>query len=147
VEALVIPPNIPERPTAGRRFGATFGTESILLPPAVDFPRELMEPALAEHARILRARAREIVHAVTEDDAVEDGCPFDEVASMAAVILADGERHDVRAWRILGRRVKGYDPVLVVLERGAGLRWLPREGGTDVAPPAPVNEVATDSGN
>jgi hypothetical protein len=28
--------------------------------------------------------------------------------------------------RLLGRRVKGYDPVFVELDHGGGLRWLPR---------------------
>jgi hypothetical protein len=43
--------------------------------------------------------------------------------------------------------VKGYDAVFVVLEQGAGLRWLPRGEARDVAAPPAVNEVATDSGN
>jgi hypothetical protein len=98
VDLLAIHPRIPERLGVPRKYAPSFGAQGILHPPPIDFPREPMEPALAEHARLLRAHAHEIMHAVTEDECVADGLPFAGVEDVVAVIAADGELRDVRAW-------------------------------------------------
>jgi hypothetical protein len=58
-----------------------------------------MEPALAEHAWLLRTHEREILDRVLKDEDVRDGQPFICVESTVAVIAAkpDG-RTDVRGW-------------------------------------------------
>jgi hypothetical protein len=48
--------------------------------------------------------------------------------------------------RTLGRPVEGFDPVVVQLEHGTGIRWLSRGRRLDVAEPRPVNELRTDFG-
>jgi hypothetical protein len=85
------PACVPDRVGAKRKYDATFGTESILLPPPIDFPREPIEEALAEHARLLRAHAHDIMHAVTDDEGVADGMPFVGVDDCVAVVVAHGD--------------------------------------------------------
>jgi hypothetical protein len=98
LDLVAIHPRIPERLGVKRRYTATFETQGILHPPSIDFPREPMEPALAEHARLLRAHAHEILHAVAEEEWVREGLPFVDADGVVAVVMADGERRDVRGW-------------------------------------------------
>lgn len=78
---------------------SSFGARSIMLPPAVPFPREPMEGALAEHARLLHAHRREILDRVVDDEDLKQGMPFIGVDFMVAVVAVgrDG-RSDVRGW-------------------------------------------------
>jgi hypothetical protein len=99
VPLLAIPPRVPADLRARRTCRATFGTRSIVLPPPVDFPWAPMQPALAEHARLLHLHKHEILHTALEDKHVRDRFPFDNFEEIAVILAADDDGdHEVRIW-------------------------------------------------
>ncbi|HEX8789449.1 MAG TPA: hypothetical protein VF765_00755 [Polyangiaceae bacterium] len=93
-----IPPHVPpEGEPADSPF--TFGIRSILLPERIAFPHAPMEPALAEHARLLRAWGPEMPRGVTEPEFVAIHAPDHGVRNFTAVVVADDHgRSDMRVW-------------------------------------------------